>query len=359
MGSKKSGGRTRSAGGRSQSAAVNPHVSLGEGLFQDSSGRWAGQRMAAASAAGHEITPGLLKTADTLRVYEWIEFDRVVLEETVIRLRAVGDLISRGLVKPVTNAMGKTFLNYEKASYMTPATTSMDGLANSGGDRQEFSPHLVPLPITHKDFFINLRQLAASRNLGESLDMTETRVAGRVVAEQIENMFFNGGPQFGGSLIYGVTTEPNINGGTFNNGEWSTLIGNASAGIYILSDVLEAIAALQADRFFGPYAIYVGTAQGPVLEDDFKTYGTISIRQRLLQIENVVSVQVCDQMPVNKVVIMQLTEDVACIVDGIPPQTIQWDVDGGMKVNFKVMAIQVPLIRSTKAGRSGIYIKHT
>jgi len=34
--------------------------------------------------------------------------------------------------------------------------------------------------------------------------------------------------------------------------------------------------------------------------------------------------------------------------------TVQWESNGGMKLNFKVMAIQVPYIKSTSDGVTGI-----
>ena len=57
------------------------------------------------------------------------------------------------------------------------ALTSLDGLTRSENDRQEFTPAYAPLPITHKDFFINLRALSASRERGEALDTSQARAA--------------------------------------------------------------------------------------------------------------------------------------------------------------------------------------
>ena len=51
---------------------------------------------------------------------------------------------------------------------------------------------------------------------------------------------------------------------------------------------------------------------------------------------------------------MQMTSDVARAVIGMDFTTVQWPSKGGMQQNFKVMTIQVPQIRSTFAGRSGI-----
>jgi hypothetical protein len=49
-----------------------------------------------------------------------------------------------------------------------------------------------------------------------------------------------------------------------------------------------------------------------------------------------------------------MTSDVARAINGMDITTVQWETQGGMRVNFKVMAIQVPQIRSDFNGRTGI-----
>jgi hypothetical protein len=49
-----------------------------------------------------------------------------------------------------------------------------------------------------------------------------------------------------------------------------------------------------------------------------------------------------------------MTPDVVRAINGLDLTTVQWESVGGMRLNFKVMAIQVPQIRSTYAGRCGI-----
>ncbi len=61
-----------------------------------------------------------------------------------------------------------------------------------------------------------------------------------------------------------------------------------------------------------------------------------------------------DKLAANTVVLVQLTSDVVRVINGLAPTTIQWDSVGGMLLNFKAMAIQVPQVRATQSGRSGI-----
>jgi len=231
--------------------AVTAAVEGGRDFWGGSSGRWAGERLLKALSAGRLLTPSELRTLETLRKDEWKAFDEALVEEGLIRLRGVADLLAAGLTIPVANAMGKTILEYEKVTDMNPAETTLSGVARTEDDRPEFELGTLPLPITHKDFNLNLRHLVASRSRGEPLDTTQARVAGRKVSERLEQMLFLGGPVFGGSTIYGYLTHPNRNQVSFvTNGSWEL---TAKTGSNILEDVLACITAAEADRYFGPY----------------------------------------------------------------------------------------------------------
>jgi uncharacterized linocin/CFP29 family protein len=330
------------------------NISDARTLFAGASGRWATQQLKAAVMAGRGLTTKALRTLDTLRHEEWKFFDEALVAEAAIRLVAVGDLISAGLTRPVPNALGKLVFGYEKVTDMDEAIVSLDGLARSDNDVQEFLLNQLPLPITHKDFFINLRKLVASRDSGEALDTTQVRTAGRVVAEALENMLINGGPSFGGLPIYGYTTQPQRLYYKFGNTNqpWNN---SGKTGEEMLADVIYALGKLHANRAFGPYVIYVPSATGVRLEDDFKANSDKTIRQRLLEIENIRAVRTADQLATDQVLIVQMTMDTAAWVQGESLQTIQWDEYGGMQINFKAMAIGVPLVRSDAQGRSGVF----
>lgn len=326
-------------------------------LFDGASGRWATAQFKAAALSGKPMTAAALRTADTLRRDEWEVFDDAVIEEAKIRLVGVGDLMAAGLVKPVTGSLGKTVFGYERVTDMDAAATSLDGLTRTANDRQEFNLNQLPLPITHKDFFLNLRELTASREKGEPLDTTHVRTAGRVVAEQLENMLFNGGPTFGGLTLPGYLTHANRNEitGFTDTDDWETV---TKTGASFLTDTLAMIAAAHVDRMFGPYWIYMSAAAGVNLEADFKAESSQTIRQRLEAINNVSAVRVADQVPAGQVLLVQATIDVAAWIQGEALQTVQWDEYGGFKVNFKVFTIGVPLIRADITGRSGIVNLH-
>lgn len=327
-------------------------VEVGKTFWHGSSGRWAGERLMKALQSGQNLSPSVLRTLDTLRKDEWVAFDEALVQEAMIRLKGVADLIAAGLTINVPNAMGKTVLQYEKVTDMNPAIVSMDGAVRSENDRQEFDISSLPLPITHKDFWINLRTLTASRERGESLDTTQVRTAGRLVAEATESMLFLGGKTFGGARIYGYTNHPDRNTVSFQtNGNW---VQTAKTGENILEDVLECISAAQADRMYGPYWLYVPQNSSLKLEEDFKAASDKTIRQRLMEIDGLQSIRVVDQLTSNNIILVQATVDVTAMVMGIPLQTVQWDIEGGFIINFKAFQIAIPLIRSDAQGRSGV-----
>lgn len=322
------------------------------------SGAWATKQLKAALMNGGALRAAALRTADTLKRDEWKVYDNAVLEESKIRLVGVQDLIKAGLVVNVPNALGKLVFGYEKMTDMDEAEVSLDGLSRSANDTLEFDLNQLPLPITHKDFFINLRKLAASRNGTEAIDTTNVRVATRIVAQAQEKMLFQGGRSFGKLPIYGYTTEPNRNTDTFDGTKnWED---DTKTGPSFLKDVQSMIGMANSDRHYGPFQIYVPTGAGVLLDGDYNvgSANNASIRQRLLQIEGVAGIKVADQLPTGNVVMVQQSADVVEWISGEQIQTVQWDEAGGFKINFKVFAIAVPLIRSDIAGRSGISHLH-
>jgi uncharacterized linocin/CFP29 family protein len=282
-----------------------------------------------------------LRTNETLRKDEWIAMDETLVEVGRQRLIGVGDLMSRGLRYGLNNAMGTTRLEWERVSDMTPASVDMSGLTESENDRVEFDLVGMPIPIIHKDFHINARALAASRNRGESLDTTQVAIAGRLVSEKIEDLLFNGGFSAGTTQgqIYGYTNAPNRNTGSVT-ATWVT-----TSGANILADILEMIGLANDDRMYGPFMIYVSNGAFINLMNDFKAEGSDTIFARLKQIPQILDIKPSDNLTGTTVVMVQMTRDVVDMVDGIQPTVIQWETKGGMQLNFKVMAILVPRVK--------------
>ena len=317
------------------------------------SGFGSGGAAASGSVAARLLASGFnvnaLRTLGTLRKDEWVAFDNTVVDIARRSLGAVGDLLSRGLRYNLPNALGTTRVEWERISDMDPAMMTMSGISESQNDRVVYDLQGLPVPIIHKDFNINIRALAASRNNGQGLDTTQLELSTRKVAELIETMLFNGATVLGtNNLIYGFTTAPARNTGSLT-ASWMTATGEQ-----MVSDVLRMIGAEVADNMFGPYVLYVSTSVYVKMGADYKANGDKTILDRITGIPNISAVVPTKDLADGQVLLVQLTRDVVDIIDGMQPTIVEWESHGGMVSHYKVMAIMLPRIRSDFAGQSGI-----
>ena len=184
------------------------------------------------------------------------------------------------------------------------------------------------------------------------VDTTQAALAARKVAEKAESMLFTGTSTytFGGGAIYGYMDEPNRNTGSLT-ANWDDSAGDGDA---ILTDVLAMKQAGIDDRCYGPFMLYIPTNFETAIDEDFKANSDKSIRQRILEVSGISGVKVADKLTADNVICVQMTMDVIRLVNGLAITTVQWETEGGMRVNFKVMAIQVPQTRHDQDGRCGI-----
>lgn len=293
-----------------------------------------------------------LRVNDTLRKDEWRVYDTAVIKAAQERLIGVADLMGRGLVFRVANGLGKTVIQYEDVSDTEAAQISMAGVTKGLNDRVEYDINSMPLPITHKDFHINVRVLNASRTTGESLDTTMAELSARKVAERIEEVLFTGSSTFtyGGGTIYGYMDAPQRNTVSLTE-NWDD---SAASGNDVLDDVIAMKQASIDDRHYGPWMLYLPTNFETALDDDFKANSDKTIRQRIREVDGIIDVKVADKLTDDNVIMVQMTSDVVRMVEGLPITTVEWQTEGNMVFHFKVMTINVPQVRNDQDSRSGI-----
>jgi uncharacterized linocin/CFP29 family protein len=290
-----------------------------------------------------------LRTNALLRRDEWIYFDNVVLEVARSRMVISQLLAGRGQTINLPNPLGHTRFEWEKVGDMEGAEISMSGISRSQNDGLDFSLEGMPIPIVHKDFNLNIRHLAASRNRGTPIDTMQLTVATRKVAETIERMIFNGATVLGANnVIYGLTTAPHRNTGSVT-ATWLT-----ATGAQIVADVLEMIGLSQGDNFYGPWVLFVPIAVHMAMGADYKAESDRTILDRVLAIPGIEAVIPTSDLTGTNVLLVQLTADVISVIDGFGPTLVEWESHGGMVSHYKVMAIQVPLIRNDVLNQSGI-----
>jgi uncharacterized linocin/CFP29 family protein len=354
-----------------RSASAGTPVKIESGLisdgkiFIDNGGQWAAQRLEQRLRECGTMGPdadgqvSALRTLDTLSKDDWITLDKAVIQEAQLRMRLVADINNAGLVYNVPNAMGKLILQHQTLTDMGAASISLDGKARGDDDDVEYDLDGIPLPIISKDFTLNLRQLEASRNSvtgGLPLDTTLAERAARKVGEACENMVVNGGPTFGGLHIYGLTNYPQRFVVNYTAGNW---VSGATAQ-NMINDILLMINRAATRRMYGPFKLVIPPNYNEVLEADYNVAGAslMTIRERILKIEGIKSITLSDWVPNNNIFLVQMTQDVIRMVNGVPVQTIQWDDLGGFIKRFKVFTIMVPQFRADAQGRSGIVHMH-
>lgn len=291
-----------------------------------------------------------LRTNALLRKDEWRSLDTAVITVARQRLAVVEDLRSRGLIHSL-GGLGVLVDEYEKVSDMTPADQSMAGVTEGEFDTPEFELASVPIPITHKDFFVNVRRLQASRSRGSSIDVVSAELAGAVVAEKLEDTVINGSSvRIGGNIAYGFRNFPQRATGNLTV-SWND---PATTGAQIMADVLAMVAEAEAMNYNGPYMLYVGTAYNGKLREDFKANGDKTIRDRILEIDAIQGIRSSARMPANEVVLVQLTSNVVQLSVGQDITTVEWSEMGGFVQRFRVFAAMAPRLKADHKGQTGI-----
>jgi len=290
----------------------------------------------------------------TLRTDEWKEFDDVVVKVARERLNAVADLQSAGLTKPIAAGFGKTVLQTDTQSDTNDAEVDMDGITQSANDRPVYEPTFLPLPIIHKDFHFTARQIETSRQGNTPLDTTMIEQATRKVAEEMEKMLIGVSTKadqfaYGSGVIYGYTDFPSRITRTITAPTASGWTGET-----FLDDVLSMMQDSRDVFHFGPWKLYVAPAWEKYLGGDFKTNSDKSLRSRVLETDKLTGITALDFLTNFDMVLVQMTSDVVREVSAMNMTTLQWPTQGGMQINFKVMAIMVPQIRADQNSRTGL-----
>jgi hypothetical protein len=181
--------------------------------------------------------------------------------------------------------------------------------------------------------------------------MAQTAMASTLVSEAVESMVFAGhATREGSSRIFGLLTATNRNTGSVT-ANWDV---STTTGANKLTDVIAMISAAAVDNMYGPFGLFVPQAAYNYLADDYKAESDKTQLQRLLEVPGLEFILPSKDVTAGAIVMVQLTPDVIDEVVGLQPTIVQWETNGGMTVNFKVMAIMIPRVRDTVTGQSGV-----
>ena len=291
----------------------------------------------------------------TLLRDEWIAIDRALIGLAEKRLPGVKHLVDRGLTTQI-DGMAYTMMEWRDYSDALKVQTAMRPVVRAEADRQDFTSKYLPLPIDFVDFEIDKRELNMSRRMGIPFDTMLIERGGRKLMEKTENRLFTDiGDDFGDGTktgtSYSYINHPNRNAVTIVN--WGV---SATTGVQIKDNVLAMMDAMLVDNMFGPYTLYVPKHYQTKLSDDYDrtTMNGTTIRQRLMEIENLDDIKVVDTLPNNNVVLVQMQKETVQLVQGLGLTTVQWAVEGEFLTHYKILLIELPMIRATQDGKSGI-----
>lgn len=282
--------------------------------------------------------------------------DAAVITVGTQRLTIAADIMQAGLIYPLPDPLSVMSLYWESRSRAGFAQRTM--LPDARGERQmpDRAGNSIPIYITMDDFSFNVRVLRMSERIGAPLDTTMVSEATINVNEAVEDAVINGaGIQVDGKTAPGLLNHPNVATHQYKDAEAWTAAGHD--GQDILDDVMAMVDSLQAAHFYGPYYLYVPTLYGSKINNDFKSFGTTSIRARLQEIEaggaNLV-VRTADMLPANQTVMLQMTNDVVDMVVGQEPTVVPWWSPSGFRYYAVVMAILIHRIKSNFEEGCGI-----
>jgi uncharacterized linocin/CFP29 family protein len=290
--------------------------------------------------------------ATTLPYDTWKLFDDLFIQVQREQLKAVADLRRRGLVMPLPNGMAHTVLQYQILSDITDATVSMKPTRRSEVDRPDFDTATLPLPLVHKDFDYDARDLMASRLGNQALDTTTGMLAMRKVAELLEKMLIGTVTPFkhGGGTVYGYLTLPERAIATI-------VVPDGTNGNAVVNSLLGLRQLLIDDNHMGPYVLYLNRQWSEFLDSDFSTAkGDLTLRQRITAVEDIEDVTVLDYLPTTDwhALLVEMKAENARLIVGMEPTIVQWESLAGYMRHFKCIAEIVPHVRADAHGNSGI-----
>lgn len=314
---------------------------------------------------GYPLPP--VVNATTLRKEDWIYLDTNVVRAARQRLRAWTDLANSSSFGGF-NAMGKMTVEYQAMSDPGRAYVDMDARTAGTTDTPQFILRSLPLPITHSDFGYSQRELMVSRNSNTPLDTVMGEAAGRRVAEMTEDITIGNvtgvtygtqttgyGTHTGTSTVYGYTNFPQrltkTNFTAPTAGGWTPDTAH--------NEILAALDQIYAQFFYGPFIIYHSIDWTQYMNRVYAVSGGNNpgetLRTMLLKNPDIQDVRRLDRLTSTfTLIFVQMTSEVAQAVNGMDITTIQWEERGGLDLRFKVMAIQVPRLRSDYASKTGL-----
>ena len=219
----------------------------------------------------------------------------------------------------------------------------------------------TPAYATYDGFSHGTRELSIATQNGTTLDVTGVQNCQRNVNYALEDSLINGaGVKFGTADTLGLTTAPDRNTVTLAN-TWDDA---ATTGANIHSDFTNLVKASVAAKYRGPFVLIVNEDYGVKLNEPFDAANTSGRTIREVIEASIYGNQTTDivispALADDTVILMQRTNTVAYIAEGVETTLLPWQHPSGLILYFLVWTITVPVVRSDYDNQSGITVGTT
>lgn len=287
------------------------------------------------------------------------------IDNAVVRIGREGLVIAEDRMEqfsvPLPNWLGVLELTSHKVGESRRANRGMvPGSMPDGGGLQDKTPYTVPVYVTWDEFRFNARELAAAERTGRPLETDEAEQATRNVNYAIEDAIINGlDINVAGNASPGLLDTTNTQAYETNTA-WDD---GGKTGAEILTDVLAMRAVLAADKYYGPYTLYVPTAYGAAMQKPFdSSSGARTIQQYLEALmfgNRALRVRTADLLPANRTLLVQDTSNTVDVIVGQQPVAINPKPEREFHSHWLVYAVIVPRVKSDINGNFGIAAGNT
>ncbi len=292
--------------------------------------------------AGNGLAMNAMGSGDarnaTLRHEEWLQVDDAVNDVLRERLTIADDLRARGLSVPIS--VGSVLRMTERLEDFDDADLSYDGATPPSEDRPSYLNETTAVPVISKGFRFNWRQLIASRERGEPLDVTSAQICARKVRDKLQDLITNGeatgGPTGGG--IPGLTSATNRITVNLAN-HWDVAAGTP------IADTESMLAAAYNVNLFGPFTMYVCKEYWAAIQADYKDESDKTVMQRIEAFSDIDAVRPLDTLADNTVLLVQMTSQALDLSEAQGVTTVQWTLEP-MVTHFRVFYVGGPHIKS-------------
>lgn len=304
-------------------------------------------------AANSEQKKAIRANATSLEEDEWETLDDTVYRVAQETLTGIADLRSAGLTRSISIAT--QIDKWQETNDFEEAEIDMSGTTGADNQRTAYTTNGVPVPITHSDFNISMRELESSRNMGDALDTLNAAKASRQVSEKLEDLLFNGWNAVtdGNSNtynLYGYLTHPDRN--TLAGSDFGTASN-------VRPTIVDAAQTLSGDNYKydsgrGVWLYLNSTQYDELLANDPDDDRTDSLLDTMESTFSWLNIRRADKVPAGTGVMVKPQAEVVDLSVAEDIQTVEWETQGGMQNHYKVMAAMAPRIKSDYNSQSGI-----